>query len=244
MKKFNLFKNNSAWLFSLTLVAITAFLVFFLSFILLILNVNYTLQVNSGNSGTGVDNIVFKNEVIVFPISVVLAVFEIIIAIYYCFNLPSWYMALSKSNGERKKLNSIYFYSISVLTVILLIDALIRFFYVIAYFNLYLSVNDEGFSISLINISKDSIFGSFNATQNLAYGNFGFNTIIALIISLVITILSCVVYLIQKKKYKSEQHENSKKDVQDFYRALEKDKIKKDLSKQKQKDFSKKITTF
>ncbi len=243
-KKFNLFKNNASWLFSLKWITFLSTVLFLLALIIFVLDIVYTskFDINS-NNGTGVDNISFRFDVIIFPISVVLSFLQVVICTYFIFNIPSWIVSAKKGMKNRKIFNLIYVISSLIIVTGLFSDSLIRFFFVLAHFNNYLNANDSGPAISAIDFKTDTIFGKFY-NDKYKYGNFGFNTIILLLLSFSYAVLSFVWEWIQKIKYKSEQNENSRDDVQNYYRNLEKSKLKKDINKQKQKDFKKKITTF
>lgn len=241
-KKFVLFKNNTSWLSSLLVSSVFSVVMFILALAILILNTLYSN--NPDKIYDGGASAKFKFEVIVFPMQFVLSIAEIVIAIYLCFNIPLWWMALKNSMGERKKFNSLFVYVSTPLTILIMLDALFRFFYVIVYFSAYLSSNDATNDISIIDFNKFGILGSFSTYSDRQYGNFGFNTLLLLIFSLLMLVLSLSYHLLQRKKYKSEQAENSKADVQNYYRNLEKEKIRKEMKKHKQKDLSKKIKTF
>lgn len=245
MKKFVLFKNNTSWLPSLLVASLCTGTMFVLSLIVLIVDIAYTQAINKYGSTADIteNNINFNYDVIVYPISFVLSIMEIIMAIYLCFNIPIWWKSLSKSIGERKTFNTVFFYPATLMTVLILIDGLIRFFYVVAYASQYFKVAGVD-TLAVINISKEGILGNFDKTKYKEFGNFGFNSLILLIISLAFFCYSTAFYFLQKIKFKSEKHENSKKEVQDYYRNLEKEKIRKELNKNKPRDLSKRIRSF
>lgn len=245
MKSFNLFKNNTSWLFSLIWVGVLSCVLFLFSLIILALDIDYSLKSSSGDLGMGTDNLSFRYDVITYPILFVLAIFEVVIAIYFAFNIPSWWSAMQKSMGKRLVFNKIYVFSSLVLIIILILDSLFRFVYVVSYFNTYLSLNDGSQSaLSTIDLNKYSIFGTFASSSFLKIGNFGFNPIILFLCTMILASVSLTWYFLQKKWFKSESKENAKAEVQQYYRSLEKNKLKKDIGKYKQKDLKRKIKTF
>lgn len=241
-KKFVLFKNNTSWLPSLLISSIFSFILLIIALVILILNAEFSANPDATYPGGATAK--FKYEVVVFPMQFVISIAEIVVGIYLCFNIPLWWFALRNAMGKRKSFNATFFYVASPLAALMTIDALIRFFYVVAYFGIYNNEANGTTEIALIDFNKFGILGSFSTYANRQYGNFGFNTLFLLIFSLGLFGISCPYYLLQKKLYKSEQIENSKSDVQNYYRNLEKEKIRKEIKKHKQKDLSKKVKTF
>lgn len=245
MKKFVLFKNNTSWLPSLLVTSLCTAIMFVLGLVVLILDIVYTNEINSDKANNiNQENPKFIFDVIVYPISFVIAIIEVIMAIYLCFNMPIWWRSLRKSTGERKKFNTYFCYPATIFVILILIDGLIRFFYVVGYFSEYLNNVNGTDALSVINITKDGILGNFKPTPIKKFGNFGFNTLLLMIFSGGFFCFVTPFYFIQKIKFKSEREENSKREVQDYYRKLEKEKIRKELNKNKPKDLKKTIKSF
>lgn len=248
MKNNSLFKNNSSWLTSLLVISVFSLLLFILSSLVLGFDIAYTNESKNNGNNIGTSNVAFKYDVIIFPVVSILALFELVISVYCMFNIPMWLKSRSSSIDSRKKFNTVFLMIIMPLLIVLSIDAVIRLFYVSIYFADYLKVNDSSKeALAAINFNDYGIFGTFNKTGDKGiykYGNFGFNTIILLVTSLILSIHSIVYWFLQKKLFKSEQHENSRDDVRSHYRNLEKEKLRKELTKTKQKDLSSTVRLF
>lgn len=245
MKKFNLFKNNTSWISYLIPSFTVSFILLIFSLLIVILNGTFTSEFLKAKQLNNYDNSpIFKYETIVFPISFILSIYEIIVSIYLLFNFVNWINAFKNSMQKRKKINLLFLF-ISIPSVIFLtIDSIIRFFYVVGNFNTYLTYANGREGIGLINYSQYGILGTFKSYGSLYFGNFGFNGFILLILSFILSLLFYVFYFFQKFKFKSEFDENSKEDVQNFYRKLEKSKIEKHANKNKQNDLTKEIKNF
>lgn len=245
MKNFVLFKNNSSWLHSLLIGGIGTLILFIMSVIIFVINTIYTNE-KANNVGAGEFSLEFQYDVIVFPVNFVTSLLEIVFSIYLCFNIPMWWISMKNSMGKRKKFNSIFVFVSMTIILLLSIDAMIRTFYSFSYIGEYLKINGEDGvrPIAAIDFKHDGIFGTTQESTNRKYGNFGFNSFFLLISSIGLTVLFFSFFFLQKKLFKSEHHENSKQDVKNHYRSLEKNRMEKEMSKKKQKDLSKKINRF
>lgn len=226
--KINLFKDNTIWLRSL-LPSIGCFsILFLLSIILLALNASYTNQLKAA-IGNEANNVTFESNILTYPISIVLVLFETIITFYLCFNYISWFMSYKMAFESRKKFNFGFFILSSVVVGILLLDAFIRIIYVFVGIPAWNVTNDSGNTLSSIDYSLYSVFGSFSVQNGLSIGNFGFNTIILFFLSLIGLVGFFAYWYFQKKIYVSEYKENQLDSVQDNFRKINQDKIKRGL---------------
>lgn len=238
MKSFNLFKNNTSWLSYIKTTMYFLILIFLFALIIFFVDSFYTVEMTKA---VGIDNqsqkgtIIFNFDVITFPISLTLVLFETFGIVYCLFNLVSWWKSYSKSKGERKTFNFKFCISQTVLFALILIDCCLRLVFVFMNFGKYLGLNDNpnNKAISSVYFGENPL-GGFSETD-ISQSNFGFNTILLILFS-IISIAICFIF--EKKQvqlFKSELKENTKADVQKHYRELELKKRKREIEKMKKK---------
>lgn len=246
MKNFNLFKNNTSWLTSLKMTSVFLGLVSFFSLIIFAVDVAYSVQIlKADGNRTMIADAIFNFDVITYPLSFVLVFFETVAIIYCLFNLYSWWVSYSKSSGNRKKFNYQFCLIQSSLFALILIDCVLRLVFVFANIGNYLTLNDDPNSKAISSIYFGSNpLGAFVETD-FSNANFGFNTLIIILLSVPAIVVCYLTELKQVRLFKSELKENTRKDVQAHYRELEMKKRRKQIVKMKNKSKkSKKIKVF
>ncbi|MCF0217432.1 MAG: hypothetical protein HUJ42_00095 [Malacoplasma sp.] len=242
--KIKINQHNTNWLSSLGITSIVCFSLAFLGFVVFIIDLIYA----SSNPN---DPLFF--QLLVFYYSVILTIIELVGCVYFFFNLVSWISSYKKSIGDRKAFNFKFVTIMGVLIILVSIDAIIRIVYAFfglmtvgSYYGQTNASTGQVMNLAIIDLNQEgSIFGNTsNATNMLSIGNFGFNVILLMLFTLVSGSVSLYFYFKQNKLFVSEERENSKKEVKDNYRNLDMIKMKKHLSKHKQKDMSKRIKAF
>lgn len=225
-KKFT-YRINTSWLPGSGIMAITSFVLFSLALGILIINLEYN---NALSSNANASSSIYDSSA--FPLAMITAVFGLFISIYYCFNSMIWFMSFKKGLGNRKKFNLIAFLFSAVSSLTFLIDTLMRLYAVSTNFYDYTILNSTSPPLVVQNI-KTSGFWIFQPYMLITIGSISF-------------LVYSTVYYFQKKLYIEEIVENSKKEVRDHYRELEKKEKIKFINKNKKKikDLSGDIKVF
>ncbi len=171
----------------------------------------------------------FKYDVIAYPMTLVLTIFELVSCIYFIWNYFLWCQSLSKSAGKRRKFNFVVVIFGLVIIVLITIDTLLK---LIGTFS-----------------CLPSYIQNWTGTPSLVVGTSRWVTYfmkpyILLGASLIGGVFFLSAFILQKQWFKSEIDENSLQSVQNHYRNLEMNKKRSLIKKQKQKDLSKKIKVF
>lgn len=232
-------RNNTNWLSHLGISAIISFFILFMGLVVFFLSIAYTALKDKEGSGLGLN-------LIAFYYSLIIVIIEVFSSVYFWFNWFYWLIAYEKSINNRKSFNGMFLFIITPLLVVLSLDAIMRLIYVMAGLTVVGKYFDGSKPLAAIDFSQTgAIFGNFSRSNNsLFMGNFGFNVVFLLLSYGGVAGTSLAFFYSQRKKFISEEKENSNKELRANYRSLEMEKMKKKMNKQKTKDLSKKIKAF
>ncbi|BAC43932.1 hypothetical protein D8X55_01785 [Malacoplasma penetrans] len=232
-------RNNTNWLSQLGITSIVGGFILFMGIVIFALSLAYTASPDKAASGIGLN-------LIAFYYSLMVAIIQVFSSVYLWLNFYYWFIAYQKSINNRKKYNMLFLTIIFPLLIIVSLDTAIRLVYSVAGLMEVGRYYDGTLSLAAIDFSKPgAIFGSFSGESSaLSFGNFGFNVVFLILGYAGIMGVSLYFFYDQKKKFISEEKENSNKELRANYRSIEMSKIKKKLSKQKTKDLSKRIKAF
>ncbi len=243
--KIKINRNNTNWLSYLGLSSVISGFILFMGLIVFILSAVYS----AGDKKN--QDFVFGLNLVTFYYSLIIAAIELFACVYFCSNYYYWILAYRKSFGKRKTFNLTFISIMGPIYILMAIDSIIRIFYVVAGLVIVsgyvgYSSNGDPISFATIDFSKTgSIFGNFSKNGNyLSQGNFGFNSVILIVLMIVSLIVLLTFYFNQNKKFISEERENSLKEVKQNYRQIDNAKLKKRFAKHKQNNISKRIKAF
>lgn len=220
MKRYSIYKNDTSWLHGLLYFALLLLVMFLVSSIVLVYQLLYYANNNQNH---------FKYDVVVYPTTLVLTIFEVFVVVYFVWNYVLWLKSYIKSFNTRKIFNLISLIIGGIIIFGVLIDCIFKLISIFSNLPLFITkFNDSSESLIVGNNLK-----AFFAKPFILFGFslFGF-------------IFFLIMHIIQVKKYKTEEKENSLEHVQNHYRKLNMEKKKKIIKKQKHKDLSKKIRVF
>lgn len=220
MKSYSTYKNDTSWLHGMLYFALLLMVMFLTSTIIFVYQLLYYANGNKNH---------FQYDVVVYPATLVLTVFEVFVIVYFVWNYVLWLKSYLKSFKTRRIFNLIALIFGGIVIIAILFDSILKLISVFSNLPLFITkFNDASESLIVGNnwkafLAKPFILFSFSL--------FGF-------------IFFLIMHIIQVKKYKTEDAENSLENVQDHYRKLNMEKKKKIIKKQKHKDLSKKIRVF
>lgn len=219
-KKYSTYKNDTSWLHGLLYFSLFLLVMFLTSTVVMVYQFLYYANKNQNH---------FEYDVVVYPITLVLTVFQVFVSVYFIWNYILWLKSYLKSFNTRKIFNLIALIFGGIIIFGILIDLILKLISVFGNLPLFITkFNDSSESIVVGNNLK-AVFAKPFILFSLSL--FGF-------------LFFLIMHIIQTKKYKTEEQENSLEHVQDHYRKLNMERKKKIIKKQKHKDLSKKIRVF
>lgn len=206
--------------------SLTSILLFGLSMGIMIINFQY-LSAYNNNSSTQSS----YYDLSAYPLVLILSIFNVFIVIYYIFNAWIWCVSYSKSMGKRKRFNLFAIIYCVILSFVFLCDCVLRLFFVFSNLSAFFSLKGNDPPLVVQNPSDPNSF-------------WGFQPYLLMVISFISFFVYGSIWFLQKKWFKNEDAENSKKDVKDHYRKIELNRKVKAVNKGKTKNLSKKIKVF
>lgn len=220
MKKYSIYKNDTSWLHGLLYFSLLLLVMFLVSTIVMVYQVLYYSNGSKNH---------FEYDVVVYPTTLVLTIFQVFSSVYFVWNYILWLKSYLKSFNTRKIFNLIALIFGGIVLFGVLIDCVLKLISIFSNLPLFITKFNDASESLIVGNNWKALFGK--PFILLGFSLFGF-------------IFFLIMHVIQLKKYKTEETENSLKDVQDHYRKLSMEKKKKIIKKQKHKDLSKKIRVF
>ncbi|KFB07268.1 hypothetical protein [Malacoplasma iowae] len=222
----NLYRVNTSWLPGSGVMSLTALLLFALASGIMIINFQFISAYNSNNNTQS-----SYYDLSAYPLALILAVFNVFIVIYYIFNAWIWCVSYTKSMGKRKKFNLFAIIYCLIFSILFLCDCVLRLFFVFSNLSAFFNLKGSDPPLVVQNPSDPNAF-------------WGFQPYLLMAIGLISFFAYGIIWYLQRKWFKTEDAENSKKDVKDHYRKIEFNRKVKAVNKGKAKNLSKKIKVF
>lgn len=222
----NLYRVNTSWLPGSGVMSLTALLLFALASGIMIINFQFISAYNSNNNTQS-----SYYDLSAYPLALILAVFNVFIVIYYIFNAWIWCVSYTKSMGKRKKFNLFAIVYCLIFSILFLCDCVLRLFFVFSNLSAFFNLKGSDPPLVVQNPSDPNAF-------------WGFQPYLLMAIGLISFFAYGIIWYLQRKWFKTEDAENSKKDVKDHYRKIEFNRKVKAVNKGKAKNLSKKIKVF
>ncbi|WPL37366.1 hypothetical protein [Malacoplasma iowae] len=222
----NLYRVNTSWLPGSGVMSLTALLLFALASGIMIINFQFISAYNSNNNTQS-----SYYDLSAYPLALILAVFNVFIVIYYIFNAWIWCVSYTKSMGKRKKFNLFAIIYCLIFSILFLCDCVLRLFFVFSNLSAFFNLKGSDPPLVVQNPSDPNAF-------------WGFQPYLLMAIGLISFFAYGIIWYLQRKWFKTEDAENSKKDVKDHYRKIEFNRKVKAVNKGKAKNLSNKIKVF
>lgn len=222
----NLYRVNTSWLPGSGVMSLTALLLFALATGIMIINFQFINAYNIDNKTQS-----SYYDLSAYPLALILSIFNVFIVVYYIFNAWIWCVSYSKSMGKRKKFNLFAIIYCLIFSFIFLCDCILRLFFVFSNLSAFFKLKGNDPPLVVQNPADPNAF-------------WGFQPYLLMIIGLVSFFVYGLIWFLQRKWFKNEDTENSKKDVKDHYRKIEFNRKVKAVNKGKAKNLSKKIKVF
>lgn len=222
----NLYRVNTSWLPGSGVMSLTTLLLFALASGIMIINFQFISAYNTNDKTQS-----SYYDLSAYPLALILAVFNVFIVIYYIFNAWIWCVSYTKSMGKRKKFNLFAIIYCLIFSILFLCDCVLRLFFVFSNLSAFFNLKGSDPPLVVQNPSDPNAF-------------WGFQPYLLMAIGLISFFAYGIIWYLQRKWFKTEDAENSKKDVKDHYRKIEFNRKVKAVNKGKAKNLSKKIKVF